>query len=76
MFTGSKCATRTVRIASPSCTFRVQSENSASAIDGRPLVVEIQLSPILGQIGDLLGEQFQQSVLDCDHCIFNHFKDV
>ena len=61
MFTGSKCATRTVRIASPSCTFRVQSENSA---------------PILGQIGDLLGEQFQQSVLDCDHCIFNHFKDV
>ena len=32
MFTGSKCATRTVRIASPSCTFRVQSENSASAM--------------------------------------------
>ena len=42
----------------------------------RPLVVEIQLSPILGQIGALLGEQFQPSVLDCDHCIFNHFKDV
>ena len=51
-------------------------DQHAREIDGRPLVVEIQLTPILGQIGDLLGEQLQQSVLDCDLCIFNHFKDV